>query len=156
MQCGVVPNCKNPPKIRLYEFVKLSGSTYACNTLTNFDAMQWPETEITPICLTLTRKNSWNHIKTQVILILAGFAIWNHRAVWCQVHVHCGVQCWRPFYSSPQKLEESNPVPLLCPCYNRSPKPLTLAQLLKLSGLKSLHNTRSKWYPNLPDLLCTY
>ena len=33
----VVPNVKNPPKIRLKKFVKLTGHTCACNDLTSFE-----------------------------------------------------------------------------------------------------------------------
>ena len=34
----VGPNNKNPPKIRFIKFVKLTGYTYACNSLTNFES----------------------------------------------------------------------------------------------------------------------
>ena len=46
----IVETTETPPIINYIEqFVKLTGHTYACNSLTNFrlKCMQWPETEIT-------------------------------------------------------------------------------------------------------------
>ena len=36
-QCTVESNSKNPPKMRVIKFVKLTDYTYACNCLTNFE-----------------------------------------------------------------------------------------------------------------------
>ena len=36
-ECTVGPNVKNPPKIRLKKFVKLTDHTCACNDLTSFE-----------------------------------------------------------------------------------------------------------------------
>ena len=36
-QCTFGTNCKNPPKITLEKFVKLSGHTCVCNNLTSFE-----------------------------------------------------------------------------------------------------------------------
>ena len=37
-RCRTVgPNCKNPPKMRFKNFVKLTGYTHSCNSLTNFE-----------------------------------------------------------------------------------------------------------------------
>ena len=38
LRVTVGPNVKNPPKMRLRKFVKLTGYTYACNSLTNFES----------------------------------------------------------------------------------------------------------------------
>ena len=38
MSTTVGPHGKNPPKIKLKKFVKLTDNNYACNDLTNFEA----------------------------------------------------------------------------------------------------------------------
>ena len=60
----VKPNVKNPPKIRLKKFVKLTIHTCACNSLTNFELKTYPlDTEKYVNLLKFDWKNSWNQIK---------------------------------------------------------------------------------------------
>ena len=67
--CTVGPNFKKPPKLRSKIFLNLTGHSYACNNLTNFEyeanALTWHHVNL----LKLAWKNSWN----QVILFLADF-----------------------------------------------------------------------------------
>ena len=59
----VVPNYKNPPKIKSWKFVKLTDHTCACNDLTSFVCELQPTKNGSYVNLQkLTWKNSWNHI----------------------------------------------------------------------------------------------
>ena len=68
----VGPNVKNPPKIRLKKFVKLTGHTCACNNLTSFEYEDHAKTgngsyEYSDTCTKKLVKSLWGN------LFLAGF-----------------------------------------------------------------------------------
>ena len=70
----VGPNLKNPQKIRLTKFVKLTLLTYwpaSIWQILNIARMQWPETEASWIC--------WNHFGGTYFRCV--LAIWNHCAL---------------------------------------------------------------------------
>ena len=73
----VVPNYKNPPKIKFLKDVKLTYHSYVCNSLTNFPykthAFNDWKRKLCPSAETCLEKNPWNH-NLQVNLFSADFS----------------------------------------------------------------------------------
>ena len=62
----VGPNSKNPPKMRLKKFVKLTSCNYTSNNATNFEYEAhsiYRDRKYKVDLLKLAREHSWNHIK---------------------------------------------------------------------------------------------